>query len=139
MINRVVLVGRTTREVEVRYTNSGTAVGSFGIAVERNRTNARGEKETDFFDVVVWGKLAEICGQHLAKGREAAIDGRLQTRTYENREGHKVKVVEVVADSVQFIGSRGDSNGGQVSRQPSQQSESQYAEDPFADDGDLPF
>ena len=110
MLNRVVLIGRLTQDPELRYTNSGTAVASFSLAVDRMRNNANGERETDFINIVVWQKQAELCAQYLHKGRLAAVDGRLQIRTYENREGQKVRVAEVVAESVRFL-DRGDASG----------------------------
>ncbi|MCL6516019.1 single-stranded DNA-binding protein [Alicyclobacillus sp.] len=109
MLNRVVLIGRLTQDPELRYTNSGTAVASFGLAVDRPRPNQNGERETDFINIVVWQKQAELCAQYLHKGRLAAVDGRLQIRTYENRDGQRVRVAEVVAETVRFL-DRGDSS-----------------------------
>src|SRR5579875_3202920 len=103
MLNRVILIGRLTQDPELRYTNSGTAVASFTLAVDRNRTNQNGERETDFINIVVWQKQAETVAQYLHKGRLAAVDGRLQIRSYENREGQRVRVAEVVAESVRFL------------------------------------
>src|SRR5579875_3096201 len=110
MLNRVVLIGRLTADPELRYTNTGTAVASFTLAVDRMRTNQAGERETDFINIVVWQKQAELCAQYLHKGRLAAVDGRLQIRSYENREGQKVRVAEVVAETVRFL-DRGDNSG----------------------------
>lgn len=103
MLNKVVLIGRLTRDPEVRYTQSGKAVTSFDLAVERMVANAQGQKETDFIPIVTWGKLAETCGNYLNKGRLVAVDGRLQIRTYETESGQKRKVAEVVADGVRFL------------------------------------
>lgn len=103
LLNRILLVGRLTADPEMRYTQSGTAVASFTLAVDRVRSGASGEKETDFINIVTWQKLAEICAEHLKKGRMAAVDGRLQIRQYENKDGHKVRVAEVIADSVHFL------------------------------------
>ncbi|MCY0888790.1 MAG: single-stranded DNA-binding protein [Alicyclobacillaceae bacterium] len=158
MLNRVVLIGRLTQDPELRYTNSGTAVASFTLAVDRPRTNQAGERETDFINIVVWQKQAETVAQYLHKGRLAAVDGRLQIRSYENREGQKVRVAEVVAESVRFL-DRGESSprDGQMSAPPRPASASAprrpetskpaFEDDPFADDGnmmdisddDLPF
>jgi single-strand DNA-binding protein len=157
MLNRVVLIGRLTQDPELRYTNSGTAVASFSLAVDRQRPNQAGERETDFINIVVWQKQAELCAQYLHKGRLAAVDGRLQIRSYDNREGQKVRVAEVVAESVRFL-DRGDqpsnSGGGNAanpapSPRPSTgpQRTPRYDDDPFADDSqmvdisddDLPF
>ena len=162
MLNRIVLIGRLTQDPELRYTNSGTAVATFSLAVDRARPNQNGERETDFINIVVWQKQAETCAQYLHKGRLAAVDGRLQIRSYDNREGQKVRVAEVVAESVRFL-DRGDNNGSSSSgnnggnnnhsqsggsRAPSRPaSTSNYDDDPFADDtqtidindDDLPF
>ncbi|MGB8956443.1 MAG: single-stranded DNA-binding protein, partial [Tumebacillaceae bacterium] len=111
MLNRIILIGRLTADPELRYTGSGTPVASFTLAVDRQRSNQQGEKETDFINIVVWQKQAELCAQYLHKGRLAAVDGRLQIRSYENKEGQKVRVAEVVAESVRFL-DRGDNAGG---------------------------
>lgn len=103
MLNKVILIGRLTRDPEVRYTQSGKAVTSFDLAVDRTIANAQGQKETDFIPIVTWGKLAETCGNYLNKGRLVAVDGRLQIRTYETESGQKRKVAEVVADGVRFL------------------------------------
>lgn len=107
MLNRIVLIGRLTADPELRYTASGTAVASFTLAVDRQRTNQNGEREADFINIVVWQKLGELCAQYLKKGRLAAVEGRLQIRAYENKEGQRVRVAEVVADNVRFL-DRGD-------------------------------
>ena len=102
MLNRVVLIGRLTRDPELRETSSGIAVANFALAVERDYKNQAGEKEVDFIDVQVWRKLAEVVANNLQKGRLVAVEGRLQVRSYE-KDGQKRKVVEVVADRVQFL------------------------------------
>jgi single-strand DNA-binding protein len=86
MINRAVLLGRLTRDPELRYTPNGTAVTAFTLAIDRRVTNANGEKETDFIPVVVWGRTAEASAQYLKKGQPAAVEGRIQTRSYENKK-----------------------------------------------------
>lgn len=144
MLNRVVLIGRTTKDPELRYTQSGTAVATFNLAVERPPSN--GQKQTDFLPIVAWGKTAEASANYLTKGRLCAIDGRIQVRSYDNRDGQKVKVTEIVAESVRFL-ERGDKSA--PTSQPPQRTNSQstYGDDPFADDGqqidisddDLPF
>jgi len=103
MLNRVVLIGRLTRDPEFRYTPSGVAVASFTLAVERPFVSQSGEREVDFIDIVVWRKLAETVANHLNKGRLVAVDGRLQVRSYETQEGQKRRVAEVVADNVRFL------------------------------------
>ncbi|HHY34743.1 MAG TPA: single-stranded DNA-binding protein [Firmicutes bacterium] len=102
MLNRIVLVGRLTRDPELRYTPSAKAVASFTLAVDRRR-NQQGEKETDFIDIVTWGRLAETCSNYLSKGRLVAVEGRLQIRSYQTQDGQKRKVAEVVADGVHFL------------------------------------
>ena len=144
-MNACVLIGRLTADPELRYTNSGVAVATFTLAVDRQKQKDR-EKETDFISIVVWQKLGELCAQYLKKGRLAAVEGRLQIRSYENKDGQKVKVAEVIANQVQFL------DKGEAADKPQQQRQAQtaakrYEDDPFADDGqsvdivddDLPF
>lgn len=143
MLNRVVLIGRLTQDPELRYTQSRTAVASFSLAVDRPRVHQNGEKETDFIQIVVWQKLAELCCEYLKRGRLVAVDGRLQIKTYENREGQKIRAAEVVAESVRFL-ERSDNNAGQSSNRSQPLSTTTdpdpdpdpFLDDPFADDGD---
>ena len=110
-INRVVLVGNLTRDPELRHTPSGTAVCSLRLAVNtRRKDGATGEwtEKPNYFDITVWGNQGENCAQYLAKGRPVAIDGRLEWREWEAQDGTKRQAVEVIADSVQFLGGRGD-------------------------------
>ena len=95
MLNRVVLIGRLTRDPELRFTQSGIAVASFTLAVDRNFKNANGERETDFIDIVVWRQQAENCANYLSKGKLVAVDGSLRIRTYEAQDGSKRKAAEV--------------------------------------------
>lgn len=133
-MNRVILIGNLTKDPELRYTPNGVAVTTFTMAINRPRTNQAGEKETDFINVVAWQKLADLCATYLRKGKQAAVEGRIQVRSYDNKEGKKVYVTEVVAENVQFLGAKdGESRTPTV--------------DPFADagkpidisDDDLPF
>ena len=103
MINNVVLVGRLTRDAELRYTGSGIAVASFTVAVERPYTNAQGERETDFINCVAWRKTAEIISNYTRKGSLVGVTGRIQTRNYTNNEGRKVYITEVVAENFQML------------------------------------
>lgn len=103
MLNKVILIGRLTRDPELRYTPNGAAIASFAIAVERNYSNQQGEREVDYINIVAWRKLAENCANNLGKGRLVAIDGRLQVRSYETPEGEKRRVTEVVAEDVRFL------------------------------------
>ncbi|MEA1961567.1 MAG: single-stranded DNA-binding protein [Bacillota bacterium] len=111
MLNRVILIGRLTRDPELRYLTNGTAVANFTLAINRKFNR----DETDFIDIVVWRGLAENCANYLGKGRLAAVEGRLQVRTYETKEGQKRKVAEVVADEVRFLDKGGTSSGGSSS------------------------
>ncbi|MFC6323700.1 single-stranded DNA-binding protein [Companilactobacillus baiquanensis] len=109
MINRVVLVGRLTRDPELRYTANGAAVASFTVAVNRQFTNAQGEREADFINCVIWRKAAENFSNFTNKGSLVGIDGRLQTRNYENQQGQRVYVTEVVVENFSLLESRSDS------------------------------
>lgn len=109
-MNRICLVGRLTKDPDLRYSPAGKGVANFTLAVDRPFKNATGEKEADFINVVVWGQQAENCANHLAKGKLAAVDGRLQIRTYEDKDGQKRWVTEVVADNVKFLSPK--SQGG---------------------------
>lgn len=102
-LNRVVLVGNLTKDPEIRNTPDGTPVANLRLAVNRPWTNKQGEREADFFNIVAWRKLAELCGQYLAKGSPVAIDGRLQSRTWDTQEGQRRTTVEIVADNIQFL------------------------------------
>lgn len=123
MINRVVLVGRLTKDPELRYTPSGVAVARFTLAVNRTFSNQQGEKQADFINIVVWRKPAENTANFLRKGSLAGIEGRIQTGSYEGQDGKRVYTTEVVADSVQFLESR-NSGGG------ANQSNNQFTEQP---------
>jgi single-strand DNA-binding protein len=109
-INRVVLVGNLTRDPELRHTPSGTPVCSLRLAVNTRRKDETGQwtDKPNYFDITVWGQQGENCAQYLAKGRPVAIDGRLEWREWEAQDGSKRQAVEVVAESVQFLGGRGD-------------------------------
>lgn len=127
MLNRVILIGRLTRDPELRYTPSGVANTTFTLAVDRPFTNQSGEREADFIPVVTWRQLAETCANYLRKGRLAAVEGRIQIRNYENSAGARVYVTEVIADNVRFLESANQGNGNTRSTSNNQ--------DPFVDDG----
>lgn len=141
MLNRVILIGRLTREPELTYTPAGVAVTKFTIAVDRPFSSNGGEREADFIPVVTWRQLAETCANYLRKGRLTAIEGRIQVRNYENNEGKRVYVTEVIADNVRFLESSNRENRND------QETTSKTSHDPFKDDGrpidisqdDLPF
>ena len=147
MLNHIVLMGRLTRDPELRRTGSGVAVASFSIAVDRDFGGQNGEKETDFIDIVAWRNTAEFVSKYFAKGRMAVVSGRLQIRNWTDKEGNKRRTAEVVADNIYFGDSRRDGDtgssfapfGGDFGAAPAAPS----AGSDFAmleeDDGQLPF
>ncbi|MFD1204275.1 MULTISPECIES: single-stranded DNA-binding protein [Sporosarcina] len=168
MINRVVLVGRLTKDPELKYTQSGIAVTRFTLAVNRTFSNQQGEREADFINCVTWRKQAENTANFLRKGSLAGIEGRIQTSSFDGQDGKRVFMTEVVADSVQFLEPRSansersgaaygaprneqpyyqNQQPNQQYQQPSQQNYSRTDEDPFSvgsgpievSDDDLPF
>ena len=106
MLNKVSLVGRLTRDVELRYLGNGTPVANFTLAVNRTFKNKSGEREADFINIVVWRKQAENCANYIGKGSLVAVSGRLQSRSYDTAEGQRRYVTEVVADEVHFLDSK---------------------------------
>lgn len=138
MLNRAILVGRLTRDPEMRYTSDGTATVSFSLAVNRQFKNKQGEREADFINCVIWRKAAETFCNYTHKGSQVAIDGRIQARNYENSEGTRVYVTEIVVENFSFLDS---GNGSEGKNKASSKS------DPFASNGesidisddDLPF
>ena len=115
MLNSIVVIGRLTRDPELKSTSNGTAVATFTVAVDRDFKTQNGEKETDFIPVVVWRGLAENCGRYLSKGKLVAVDGRLQIRTYEANDGSKRTTAEIVANNVQFLSPKENSTGNGIS------------------------
>ncbi len=156
-MNKVFLIGRLTRDPELRYTSNNVAAASFTVAVNRTFTNQNGEREADFINIVVWRKQAENVKNYLTKGSQVAIDGRIQTRSYDGQDGQKRYVTEVVADNVQFLDTKNASNANSQSSAsgPSpydfgsnpEPTTTDIAPDPFADfgssieisDDELPF
>lgn len=143
MINRVILVGRLTKDPEYRQTPNGIDVANFTLAVNRNFKSKNGEQQADFINVVVFRNQAQNVNNYLSKGSLAGVDGRIQSRSYENKEGQRVFVTEVVADSVQFLEPK---NNNQQSNQPQQQrGQAPAGNNPFANNNvddnidDLPF
>ena len=108
MLNRIVLIGRLTRDPELKTTTNGISVATFTLAVDRAFKSKDGEKEADFISVVVWRGQAESCGRYLSKGKLCAVDGRLQIRSYEDKEGNKRTASEVVAENVRFLSPKGE-------------------------------
>jgi single-strand DNA-binding protein len=134
MLNRVVLIGRLTKDPELRYPPNGVSVTNFTLAVERNFKNAQGEKETDFFTCVVYKQLAELCANFLAKGKLASVDGRIQIRTYNDKDGQKHWVTEIIGENVQFLSPK-DSGGTEST---SSSGKGSFGQEVNLDD-DIPF
>lgn len=135
MLNKIILMGRLTRDPELRRTQSGTAVALFTIAVDRDYRAASGEKETDFIDIVAWRSTAEFVSKYFAKGRMAVVEGRLQIRDWKDKDGGKRRTAEVVADNVYF----GDSRrlGAEAPAVPEPGGDQELTEE--EEDGELPF
>jgi len=136
-LNKVMIIGHLGRDPEMRYTPSGRPVTTFTVAVSRSWNTADGERrtETEWFNIVAWGNLAEICKQYLYKGQQVYIDGRLQTRRWEDKEGQKHTSVEVVANEMMMLGDRRDSSS--QSQESSDQEED--ISEPMADEDEFPF
>ena len=136
-MNKVVIIGRTTKDIEIKATSTGTSVVEFSVAVRRNFKNANGENESDFFNCVAYSKLAETIGRYVKKGDMIGLEGRLQTRNYTNREGKKVYVTEIIAENIEFL----------QTKKQEEQKPSFADDDPFknanlvevSDDEGLPF
>ncbi|MDO0919870.1 MULTISPECIES: single-stranded DNA-binding protein [unclassified Enterococcus] len=156
MINNLTLVGRLTKDPDLKYTGNGTAVATFTLAVNRNFTNQSGEREADFINCVIWRKPAETLANYAKKGVLIGVTGRIQTRSYDNQQGQKVYVTEVIADNFQLLESKkadssqntqgsGVSNGQTNNYTRSQQNRNNDESDPFGNssidisDDDLPF
>ncbi|MEY8385753.1 single-stranded DNA-binding protein [Oscillospiraceae bacterium 38-13] len=142
MLNKIILMGRLTRDPELRRTQSGTAVTSFSIACDRDFKSQSGEKETDFIDVVAWRGTAEFVSKYFSKGRMAVVEGRLQIRDWTDRDGGKRRSAEVVADNVYFGDSKRD-GGGEYGGAPAKSSSDFGGGSDFTEigeeDGELPF
>lgn len=142
MINRVVLVGRLATDPELKYTPSGLAVATFRIAVDRSRPNAQGEREADFFPIVVWQKAAEFAANYLTKGRMVGVDGRLQARSWVAQDGSKRYVTEIVAENLRSLDrprEHGEGSGAphiseDSSFTPPEAVSGEGFDDPFADE-----
>lgn len=129
MLNKIILMGRLTRDPELRRTGNGTAVASFSLAVDRDFKSQSGEKETDFIDIVAWRSTAEFVSKYFSKGRMAVVEGRLQIRDWMDKDGGKRRTAEVVADNVYF----GDAKKEAATAAPS------YPDFTEIDDSDIPF
>ncbi|MBI4042039.1 MAG: single-stranded DNA-binding protein [Deltaproteobacteria bacterium] len=148
-VNKVIIVGNLGADPEVRYTNTGSAVANFNVATTENwtdKTTGQRQEKTEWHRVVAWGKLAQVCGEYLRKGRQVYVEGRLQTRSWEDKEGAKRYTTEVVANTVQFLGSAPDKGGEKVSPPSSSNDlpeglgESEpFNAGPLASEDDIPF
>lgn len=139
MLNRIILIGRLTRDPDLRYTPSGVAVAKFTLAVDRRQGRDR-EKEADFIDIVAFQKLAETCTNYLGKGRLAAVEGRLQIRSYDDNQGIRRKTAEVIADNVRFLDRPKDGgNASGNSAYGSENSGTGYGSEISFNEEDIPF
>lgn len=137
MINNVVMIGRLTRDVELRYTSNNVSVGAFTLAVNRNFKNAAGDRESDFINCIIWNKQAENLANWTKKGMLVGITGRIQTRSYENQQGQRVYVTEVVAESFQVLEKR--DNAANKSSLDNQMPPNFSGQPMDISDDDLPF
>lgn len=137
MTNHITILGRLTKDPEIRSTNSGKSVAQFTLAVDRPFLNQQGQREADFIPVVIWGKTAELVGNSCAKGHRLLVEGRLQIRSYDGKDGNRHWVTEVIANSVEFIERKAD-----VQKQPTSMAQmgTDVTKDmPFDDIEDVPF
>lgn len=132
-MNKIFLIGRLTKDPELRYTPSGAAVCSFTLAVDRRFTSQSGEREADFIPVVVWNKAAESSAKYLSKGRQTAVEGRLQIRSYDDKDDQRRWVTEVIADNVEFL-SNGQGGTGDKNKQ-----DDDWGQEITFDSNDVPF
>jgi single-strand DNA-binding protein len=134
-VNKVILVGNVGKDPELRYTPSGTGVCNFSLATSQKLKDKRGEQQesTEWHNIVAWAGLAEICGKYLQKGKQIYIEGRIQTRSYDDRDGNKRYVTEIVADQMQMLG------GGEKSQQDRKPDIAKMVEKIFNEPDDLPF
>lgn len=131
MLNRIILIGRLVADPQLRYTQNGVAVTNFTLAVDRPFSSQNGERETDFIDIVAWRKQAETCANHLNKGRLVAVEGRLQIRSYDDRDGIRRKAAEVVADQVRFLDWPDRNNSSDNNTEQVDTPESEFDDVPF--------
>ena len=134
-MNRVILIGNLVNDPEIRTTQSGITNCSFRLAVTRKYTNADGVREADFLPIVAWRKTAELCAKYLQKGRKVAVEGSIQTRSYDAQDGSKRYVTEIIADSVEFLSSGATAN----SAAPARTDQEPEGFVPMPDDDELPF
>ncbi|HOO67795.1 MAG TPA: single-stranded DNA-binding protein [Bacilli bacterium] len=134
-MNKVILIGRLTKDPDLRYTPSNVPAVNFTLAVNRNFTNQNGERQADFINIVVWRKQAENVKKYITKGSQVAVEGRIQTRNYDDKDGKKVYVTEVVADNVQFLESKGQ-RAANVDIKMNEAPTTDVSDEPYIDFGD---
>ena len=139
MLNKIIIMGRLTRDPELRRTGSGTAVTSFSLACDRDFKSQSGEKETDFIEVVAWKNTAEFVSKYFSKGRMAVVEGCLQIRDWTDKDGNKRRSAEVVADNVYFAGNRRPDGNDTATPQYAAESAAGGFSEVSEDDGMLPF
>lgn len=138
-MNKVILMGRLTKDPDVRYTQTGKVVCQFTLAVGRTFTNQEGKKDADFIPIVVWGKIAEVCGNNLSKGKRALVDGRLQIRSYDTKDGSKRWISEVIASSVTFLNYKTDKDTAVTTGNPASSSHMDCFGESIPFDEEIPF
>jgi single-strand DNA-binding protein len=138
-LNKVMLIGNLGRDPEIRYTATGRPVANFTLATNESWLNQKGEREerTEWHNIVVWGKLAEICGEHLSKGKQVYLEGRIQTREWEDKEGNKRRTTEIVASQMVMLGRRGGGAAPEAGAGPAGADEPTPA--PSVAEDDIPF
>ncbi len=142
-VNKVILVGRLGKDPELRYTPQGTAVATFSLATDERYKDRDGnpQQKTEWHNIVAWRQLAEICGKFLHKGKQIYIEGKIQTRSYDDRDGNKRYMTEIVADQMQMLGSRDDNQRHQAPppQEPRQPQGQSFSEPAFNPDDEIPF
>ena len=140
-VNKVILVGNLGKDPELRYTPSGTAVCTFSLATTERFKNKQGEQQdrTEWHNIVVWAGLAEVCGKYLTKGKQVYLEGRIQNRSYDDRDGNKRYITEIVANEMQMLGRAGEQNGGGRPTTPADDFSQAPPEPQFNPDDDIPF
>ena len=140
-VNKVILIGHLGADPEIRYTPSGAPVANFRIATSETWNDRDGQRQerTEWHRIVAWGKLAELCGEYLSKGRQVYIEGRIQTRQWEDRDGNKRYTTEIQAREITFLGGRGDGGGGRRTQGAAASSQAYDDGPPPIDDDDVPF
>jgi single-strand DNA-binding protein len=140
-LNKVLIIGNLGKDPEVRFTPGGRAVARFPVATSEVWSDQEGQRQerTEWHNVVVWGKQAETCGQYLSKGRQVFLEGSIRSRQYDDKDGNKRYITEVIAQRVQFLGSRGEGAGAGAARGGGGGASSEAPPPPMAEDDDIPF